>query len=525
MKTRKLDRRKALFAAVSGILVTAAFPNISFSWLVWVSLVPLLIALRDLSVKDSFRIGLLGGFVHFLGLVYWVAFTMRTYGHLPLYLSLLILGLMAAYLALYWALFTAALAWLRPKPHSLVILAPLLWVVCEYLRSHLFTGFPWGLLGHTQYKALHLIQICDITGVYGLSFLIVLSNTALYMVLLHLAAKPWYGRPVGKWLAPSALLALGVLLSAVWLHGAWRIKNVDQQISQAPQSPVAVIQGNIDQSIKWDPAYQIITTNTYRKLSLSTKAEKPALVVWPETATPFYYLTNTRLTKLVQESIIDTGTYFLIGSPFFMRTAGRAAYYNSAYLIEPDGKVSGRYDKVHLVPYGEYIPLKRWLPFLGKIVAEVGDFSAGNKGNTLTWDQNRLGVLICYEAIFPGLARALVRNQADLLVNITNDAWFGRTSAAQQHFSMAVFRAVENRRALVRAANTGISGYIDPVGRILQTSPSFERRVMNRPVALMRLTTLYTRGGDIFALVCLIGALALGLRRLIAGRIKPAAKQ
>ena len=513
MKTLNLDRKKALFAAVSGILVTASFPNISFSWLVWVGLVPLLIALRDLSVKDSFRVGLLGGFVHFLSLVYWVAFTMKTYGHLPLYLSVLILGLMATYLALYWALFTTALAWLRPKPPYLVIVAPLLWVGCEYLRSHLFTGFPWGLLGHTQYKALHLIQICDITGVYGLSFLIVLSNTALYTVLLQLAAKPWYGRPAEKWLAPSAVLTMGVLLLAVWVHGAWRIKDVDKQISQATQSPVAVIQGNIDQSIKWDPAYQISTTTTYRDLSLSTKAEKPALVVWPETATPFYYLANTHLTKLVKNSIIDTGTHFLIGSPFYMRTAGKAAYFNSAYLIEPDGKVSGRYDKVHLVPYGEYVPLKRWLPFLGKMVAEVGDFSAGNKGDTLIWGENRLGVLICYEAIFPGLARALVRNKADLLVNITNDAWFGRTAAAQQHFSMAVFRAVENRRALVRSANTGISGYIDPVGRILQTSPLFKRHVMNHQVPLMRSRTVYSTWGDLFALVCLIGAFALGIVR------------
>ncbi len=514
MKTLKLDRRKALLAAASGILVTASFPNISLSWLAWVGLVPFLIALRDLSVKDSLRVGLLGGFVHFLGLVYWVAFTMRTYGHLPLSLSLLILGLMAAYLVLYWALFAAGLAWVRPKPTFLVILAPVFWVSCEYLRSHLFTGFPWGLLGHTQYKALHLIQFCDITGVYGLSFLIVLSNTALYMVLLHLAAKPWYGRPVEKWLARSTVLTLGVLLLLVWIHGAWRIKKIDQQISQAPQTSVAVIQGNIDQSIKWDPAYQIITTNTYRNLSLSIKAEKPALVVWPETATPFYFLANTRLTKLVQDSIIDTGTHFLIGSPFYMRTADRAAYYNSAYLIQPDGTVSGRYDKVHLVPYGEYVPLKRWLPFLGKIVAEVGDFSAGNKGDTLIWDQNRLGVLICYEAIFPDLARALVSNHADLLVNITNDAWFGRTGAAQQHFSMAVFRAVENRRALVRAANTGISGYIDPVGRILRTSPLFERHVMNHTVPLMRSTTIYSQGGDLFALACLmIGALAIGLAR------------
>ena len=518
MKTRKLDRRKAIFALVSGLLVTASFPNIGLSWLAWIGLVPLLIALRNLSIRDSMRLGLIAGLVHFLGLVYWVAYTMKTYGHLPLYISLLILGLMAAYLALYWALFTIALAWLRPKPPLLPVITPLVWVACEYLRSHLFTGFPWGLLGHSQYKALHLIQICDLTGVYGLSFVIVLCNTALYMGLLHLVHKPWYGKPVARWVMPVVLSAVLVVLTVVWTYGAWRIKNIDQQAVQAPRAPVAVVQGNIDQSIKWDPAYQIATTNTYRALSLSARDAKPALIVWPETATPFYYLANTRLTKVVRQSIVDTGTYFLIGSPSYRRINGQAAHYNSAYLIEPDGTVSGRYDKVHLVPYGEYVPLQRWFPFLGKMVAQVGNFHAGSKGNTLKWNQRRLGVLICYEVIFPGLARALVRNQADLLVNITNDAWFGRTGAAQQHFCMAVFRAVENRLALVRAANTGISGYIDPAGRILKTSALFERRVMIHSVPLMALKTVYGRVGDLFALVCLIGGVALGLKHLVARR-------
>ena len=524
MKTLLRDRKKALFAAASGLLMAATFPNIGLSWFAWVGMVPLLITLRGVSIKHSMQLGFLAGFFHYLGLVYWVAFTMRTYGHLSLLLSLLILGLMAAYLALYWALFTTILAWIRPKPGFLPVLAPLVWVACEYLRSHLFTGFPWGLLGHSQYRALHFIQLCDITGVYGLSFLIVLFNTAVYLGLLRFARKQWNGSPVGRWQVPIVFLVLGSLLITTWGYGALRLKKIDHLVKQTSKTPVAVIQGNIDQSVKWDPAYQILTTNTYRDLSLLASRKDPDLIVWPETATPFYYLANKRLTRVVKDSIVEANTHFLIGSPSYMRTDSGPQHFNSAYLIEPDGNVAGRYDKVHLVPYGEYIPLKKWLPFLGKIVAQVGDFSAGTAGNTLQWGQNRLGVLICYEIIFPGLARSLVRNKANLLMNITNDAWFGRTGAAQQHFSMAVFRAVENRRALVRAANTGISGYIDPVGRILQATPLFERHVLHQSVPMLQMTTFYHQVGDLFAIICLLGSLVWSVGPLIIGRMRPTTK-
>ena len=182
----------------------------------------------------------------------------------------------------------------------------------------------------------------------------------------------------------------------------------------------------------------------------------------------------------------------------------RVKYYNSAYLVAPDGTVAGKYDKVHLVPFGEYVPLKRWLPFLGKIVAQVGDFQAGRRGNTIRGVGPRLGVQICFEIIFPMLSRALVQNEAALLVNITNDAWFGESSAPYQHFSMAIFRAVENRRSLVRAANTGISGFVDPLGRIVASTPLDTEATLTRRVPILQEKTFYTRYGDAFALACLM---------------------
>ncbi len=175
----------------------------------------------------------------------------------------------------------------------------------------------------------------------------------------------------------------------------------------------------------------------------------------------------------------------------------------------PDGTVSGKYDKTHLVPFGEYVPIKRWLPFIGKMVEGVGDFKPGKIGHTIKWGTYRLGVQICYEIIFPNLARAMVKNNAALIVNITNDAWYGRSSAPYQHFSMAVFRAVENRRSLVRAANTGISGFIDPAGRIKGKTQLFQEDVMARSMPIITLKSFYTRFGDVFAVMCLISALCI----------------
>jgi apolipoprotein N-acyltransferase len=189
-------------------------------------------------------------------------------------------------------------------------------------------------------------------------------------------------------------------------------------------------------------------------------------------------------------------------------------------LISPEGRPLGKYDKTHLVPFGEYVPLKRWLPFLGKIVAQVGDFSRGRVGANLEWSRGDLGVLICYEVIFPYISRAAVENGAALLINITNDAWYGRSSAPYQHYSMAVFRAVENRRALVRAANTGISGFIDPAGRIRKSTALFEEAAAARRMPLLTVRTIYNRIGDRFAVACIATAFLLVAGSLIGRRLK-----
>jgi apolipoprotein N-acyltransferase len=503
LKNDKLDRTKLILAAASGILLTLSFPKTGISFLAWFALVPLFAASRNLSYKDSFSLGLLTGLAHYLTLMYWLAHTMTTYGHLPFYVSLPILFLLSFYLALYIALFSMTVTRLCATPIFLFFTAPLIWVSLEYIRSFLFTGFPWELLGYSQFNMLDIIQISDIFGVYGISFCIVIVNTTLFLIYLGLTGKDWGGKSIGIKQAAAATAAVAVLLAAVWGYGVRQIQRLHERIVNSPSIKAAIIQGNIDQAKKWDPAFQRSSTLKYIRLSMLSKKFKPDLVVWPETATPFYFTRNLELSELVLSGIRETGTDFLIGSPAFNVKDHKIEYFNSAFLVDATGKVMGRYDKSHLVPFGEYVPLKKWLPFVGKMVESVGDFRAGKKGRTLKWKNFRIGVLICYEAIFPPLARAMVQNHASILINITNDAWYGKSSAPYQHFSMAIFRAVENRRSLVRAANTGISGFIDPSGRIIESTDLFKDAVITQKVPMLDMKTFYTRFGDVFAMACL----------------------
>jgi apolipoprotein N-acyltransferase len=503
----KSDRINFFLAALSGVLLTGSFPKIGLDWLAWFALVPLLLAIANLSITESFRIGFVAGLIHYLTLLYWVVPVMRIYGYLPIYLCIVILLLFAAVLALFPAVFCAALTAVGRTPLRCLIAIPLLWVALEYIRTFVFTGFPWELLGYSQYLRLHLIQIADLFGVYGVSFLIALSNSAVFFAVMFITRKTWRNRRISTSVLVCAIMVLvsGLLLTLI--YGSRRIKTTDRLTATSPTTRITVVQPNINQAVKWDPAFQASTVKTNNRLSLSAKPENPDLIVWPESATPFYLFYDKEPTREVLEGIQKCDTDFLIGSPSFDRRDGNIVYYNSAYLIRPKSKIVSKYDKAHLVPYGEYVPFKRWFPFLGKVVAQVGDFQAGEPGKTLPWEKGAIGVQICYEIIFPGLSRAMVKNNAVLLINITNDAWFGTTSGPYQHFSMTVFRAVENRRALARAAQTGISGFIDPAGRILISTPLQEEAVLTRTLPIISKKTFYTRFGDLFALTCLAGSL------------------
>jgi len=296
----------------------------------------------------------------------------------------------------------------------------------------------------------------------------------------------------------------------MWGYGHMRIQAVDRAVAQAPHKKIAVLQGNIGQDEKWDLALQWKIVETYTDLAVRAARNSPDLVVWPETAIPFLIGHNHPVPERLQTGIRRTGTDHLVGSLTASHDKGRAAYHNSAILFDDRGRIVEHYKKVQLVPHGEYAPYKKWLPFTGKLVAHGSDFVRGKKGQTIAWQGERLGALICYEISFPGLSRAMVNNGADILVNMSNDAWFGRTSGPYQHFSMAVFRSIENRRGLVRAANTGFSGFIGPAGRILEGAGFDTPATLARNVPLMGTTTVYTRAGDLFAAGCLVVSLVAG---------------
>jgi apolipoprotein N-acyltransferase len=508
----KFEIKATATAIASGLLLTTAFPKIELHAAAWVALVPLLWVLNGIHPGEAFRRGLIFGIAHHLSLLYWLVPTMVIYGHLPAYLSIAILFLFATILSLLFvAPMTCGLALAGRTPGRVLFFFPVFWVAADFLRSFLFTGFPWELLGYSQYRQLHLIQISDIFGVYGLSGLIAFANAALLLGSLAVIGKPWCGRPVGGRLAFGGMAAAAALIGLTWIYGEMRLAQVDRLAADAPKARVAVIQGNIEQSQKWEPAFQIATIDKYLRLSLSTREQRPDLIVWPESAAPFYFLAEAPPTRRVMQGIAEAATYFLIGAPAFELRGQKADYYNSAYLVGPQAQVLGKYDKAHLVPYGEYTPFKEFLPFLGKMVEHVGDFKPGEKGKTLEWMGRKLGVQICYEIIFPGLSRAQVKNGAALLLTITNDAWYGTTAGPYQHFSLAVLRAVENRRVLARAANTGISGFIDPAGRVLDPTPLMQEAAVVRELPLMDDRTLYTRFGDVSAAACLIIAVAAAL--------------
>jgi apolipoprotein N-acyltransferase len=505
-----------LAAILSGLLLVVAFPKYDQSLLLFVGLIPLLWALRGQSTKTGFWLGIAHGITFYLGLLTWIFYVTHVYGKLPLPLALGVLLLLAVYMSLYRGLWAWGVVWAEKRGVSLLWFAPTLWVVMEFFQGYPISSFPWELMGHGLYRQRLLLQAADLIGAMGLSFLLVLVNVCL-LSLLSPASRSGRGR--------LKALALLVVVLAVWLgYGYYRQGTIALDMARSPKITTAVIQGNIKQSDKWDPRVVQATIETYARLTRETLKEKrenpgdqPPLVIWPETAAPFFFNhhpgRDTPFDLLVREIARENQAYLLFGAPASEERPTGETFFNRAYLLNPGGEVAGMYDKAHLVPWGEYVPLQRVFFFIQKMVPMIGDFAEGPVGATLSVPQGKVGVLICYESIFGYLSRAQVQNGAQLLVNITNDAWFGATSAPYQHMSMAVLRAVENRVSLARAANTGISTFIGADGRILWTS-SLEQEaghVMDLP--WLPGGSFYTRYGRVIPWICIIIAALVFLFR------------
>ncbi len=512
--------RSLVLACASGLFIPLSFPKSDLELLAWIALVPLHWALDGKTKVQAFWIGWLSGTIAFTGMMAWVVTAMTTYGKVPLPISYAILLLLTAYLGLYVGLYAAGAVWFRNLiPRYGFFVFPCLWVTLELIRTYALSGMPWGLLGYSQYRQIEIIQIADHMGVYGVSFLIVLVNVALAEFLSWLMPYFRNFRPARLPWELAAMAALLVTLS--WQYGLVTLS--ETPFSDIPRSSISVgvVQPNVDQAVKWDTAYRDETLARFDRLT-EKLGRATDLVIWPEAATPFvferepvYQLQLMALANRAQAPI-------LFGSPALRFYPDRRPYLmNSAYLLAPDGQLLGRYDKHHLVPFGEYIPFKSsLLSFLDKLVQGIGDFEPGTGPTVLTLTPKpksatagtagttlrpiNFGVAICYEVIFPNLVRQFAANGAEFLVTVTNDAWFGPSAAASQHFSMVVLRSVENHLAFARSANTGISGFIDPFGRIVEATPVFTEQAVKATMQVWRPYTFYSRHGDVFAYGCAI---------------------
>lgn len=499
------------FFLISAPLATAAllalcFPAIDLGWLAWISLVPLLVAISGKKPHYAFFLSYLCGLAFFPGIGNWL---FQVHGY-----RLLHHAIWGTYLAIYFGLFGLAFSFISKRWGVVpsLVASPFLWVSLEYIRSNMgFMAFPWGLLSHSQYQYPRIIQVASLAGNYGVSFLVVWVNAALAAVILL------YSRPSPtKYSAghASILIVMGAALitSAFWYgHGIVSKPMIGNEIK------VSVVQGNIEQEKKWESKYANSIMQTYADLTREVSKDRPDLIVWPEAATPRSITSDRRLYGQVKDIAAKAGTCLLLGSTHQdkIRTKGqsRLKYANSAFLINPDGKDKDKkYDKIRLLPFGEYLPMKEIIPWSYIQIPDPGSYSSGQELTVFECSRYRFGVTICWETIFPDLVRGFVGRGAQFLVNITNEAWFGKSAAPYQFLSMNVFRAVENRVYVVRCANTGVSCFIDPCGRIVDRvkdqagQDTFVQGVLTGTILAMDSKTIYTRYGDWFAWLCILGS-------------------
>ncbi len=490
---------------LSGALLALSFPKFGHPAAGWVALAPLLVAVPGLSPRRAFALGFLTGVVYFWGTLYWLVAVMTTFGGLNTAAAAGSATLLIIYLSLFPGLFALAVGWLWARLGARALaLAPAVWVSTELGRMYLWSGFPWALLGYSQATVLPVAQAASVVGVFGLSFLACAVSSAL--------AYAWIrGRPLALAVAVGSVLAI-----AGW--GAWRM-STNALTREGDPIRVAVVQANIEQENKWNPALSDAIFERYLAMSRRALADRAGFVIWPESSTPFYFENDprgTRVRTLAQQS----QTPFLIGSDqieLVPKTTGSVAgtaprgpaenrIYNAAFLVGANGATAGVYRKIHLVPFGEYVPLKRLLFFVGPLVEAVSDFAPGDTPSTLPIAGRAASVAICYEVIYPSLIRGFVTAGSELLTTITNDAWYGRSSAAYQHWEQASLRAIEEGRYLARAANTGVSGFVDPYGRVLAASPLFEQAVLVADLRFIRARTIYSRTGDLVAWLSLLNS-------------------
>ncbi|MGE0456163.1 MAG: apolipoprotein N-acyltransferase [Vicinamibacteria bacterium] len=493
-------RRREGLAALSGLLLVLSFPKFGHGAVAWAALLPLLIALPGVSGWPALRLGYVTGAVAGLGLLYWTALVVTQFGGLSLPVAALVMALLCLAVAAFPAAFAWVVArWLERLGPAGLLLAPLAWVATEMVRSYTALRFPWALLGYSQWSQPAVIQIASLTAVYGVSALVASSSAAL----AYCAHEPRLARRIGALAGALALIGGATL---------WGALSIGAPLDPSGRVRVGLVQASIPQDQKWSEQAYFDNLTKHVALTRRAAAEGAKLIVWPESAVPYRFDDDPGAADLLRNLARETGAHLAFGND----DHHGGVHYVGAKMLAPDGRLALRYHKMRLVPFGEYVPLQPLLTLGGryaaKLVQQVADFTPGERAE-IGAAGRPLGIFICYEAIFPDLVRQFTESGAELLVNVTNDGWYGRTSAPYQHLAMAVFRAVENRRYLVRAANTGISAIVDPWGRVQASTRLFEARALVGEVSYLRAQTAYSRFGDVFGWACLLASLGLTLMR------------
>lgn len=510
---RRVHPSAWLLVVSSSILQILVFPRPGLTFLCWVALAPLIYGILrarevDATVllesqspsflipatpKQGFILGWVSGIIWYLGTCYWFFHVMHSYGGLNAFVSFILLILSALYLGLNHGIFGALLAWAGQAragfSRRALVLAPFLWVSVEMIRNYV-VGVPWDLLGTSQVDNVPLSRVATVTGVYGLSFEIALVNTVFAATfLVHKSRR-------------KAMIA-AALVSSIALQSERLVR-----LEPTPaDSPATLVQQNVPIRDDWNyDNYSKLLDELGTISTLPTNPSgNPGLIVWPESPAPFFLNDNYFVSAV--GNIAKKNNAFVVAGSIGLHTEKNGApdeIYNSAAVISPQGVLAARYDKVHLVPFGEYVPFRKFLSFAKALTGEVGNFVPGNDRSPVTLAGHRAGIFICYESVFPNEVREFAAHGAEYFVNISNDGWFGESGAPWQHLSMVRMRAVENNRWVLRATNTGITAVIDPYGRVVAAAPRNERTALRVMYARETDTTFYTRNGDWFPILCAI---------------------
>ena len=501
-------KTRAILAIASGASLALSFPNYGLSLLAWISVGLLVLASFQARPKVAPLYGLLHALVFYPMSLSWIAVVVRQYGNVPVWIAAGLMLLIALAGGVLCAVFSWGVAFASGRNALLAwALAPDLWVALEFARAHLpIFAFPWNLIGYAASGNLAFVQLTTVTGIYGLSYIVAAFGCLVACAILARRQRLW-----------KVVISTAAVLVLIAIGGRRLVP------SETPRFVAHLVQTNFAQSYSYPDNWMeqhSADLDQLEQISVAAARRTPGLVVWPESPAPFTLQDpdfGARARRIAQQS----GSDFLVGAEDWKRdAAGKWIATNSAILLNPAGERIFTYDKIHLVPFGEYVPLRRWLGFAGKLTADLSDFTPGTRYVVGSLPEGRFGAFICFEAVFPDAVRRFTANGAELLINISNDGWFGRSAAPAQHLMMARVRAVENRRWLLRDTNNGYTVSVDPYGRMVAWLATDLRAELDAPYDFRQHLTLYARFGDWWAWLCVVASVALIVLALLA-RTRP----